>query len=376
MVAPSAVTMNPFDKKFMRRALTLARRGLGKTSPNPAVGCVIVVSGQIVGEGWHRKAGTPHAEIHALAQAGPMARGADVYVTLEPCSHFGKTPPCADALIAAGVGMVYVGMVDPNPRVAGKGIEKLQQAGISVRSGILEAECRAINEPFLKHVVTGSPFVTLKSALTLDGMTATAGGDSKWITSERCRRVVHRMRAHSDAIMVGAGTVLIDDPELTVRLIRGGNPLRVVVDSNLRAPLNAKVFEVSSSVNTLVATLVSSGQQVDALQKKGVELLVCSEHEGRIDLHDLLRRLGTRGIQSVLLEGGSELAAEALRNRVIDKVAFFYAPKLVGGAGRGLFTGPGVSLMQDALSLERVRVSRIGEEFLVEGYLETPCSQD
>lgn len=363
--------MDVFHLKMMKRALALARRGIGRTSPNPAVGCVIVRDGEIVGEGWHRKAGTPHAEIHALRQAGELARGADVYVTLEPCSHHGRTPPCAEALINAGVGRVFAGMTDPNPLVSGRGLALLRAAGIAVTGGILEEQCLRLNEAFVKHVTTGMPFVILKSAMTLDGKTATASGDSKWITCQESRRYVHRVRSKVDAIMVGVGTVLADDPQLTCRMVRGKDPIRVVVDSRLRTPVGAALFHLDSPAETIIATIERDPAKTASVHGLGAETLVCNAAEGRVDLEDLLRRLGKRGIQSVLLEGGRELVGTAVRNGLVDKFLLFYAPKLVAGDdGFGLCSGRGVARMGEAFTLRTERVRRFAEDFLVIGYPE------
>ncbi|MGA7828845.1 MAG: bifunctional diaminohydroxyphosphoribosylaminopyrimidine deaminase/5-amino-6-(5-phosphoribosylamino)uracil reductase RibD [Geobacteraceae bacterium] len=369
--------MTDFHTKMMRKALILARRGLGKTSPNPAVGCVIVRDGEIVGEGWHRKAGTPHAEVHALRQAGDRARGADVYVTLEPCSHHGKTPPCAGALINAGVLRVFAAMMDPNPIVSGRGLALLREAGIVVECGILEQECRLLNEVFIKHVTTGMPFVILKSAMTLDGKTATASGDSKWITCKESRRYVHSLRAKVDAIMVGVGTVLADDPQLTCRMVRGKDPQRIVVDSRLRTPPSAALFHLDSQAKTILATIERDPQKIDALQALGAEPLLCAEKEGRVDLEDMLRRLGAFGIQSVLLEGGRELVGTAVRKGLVDKFLLFYAPKIIAGEdGYGLCSGSGVARMGDAFTLRNTRIRRFAEDFLVIGYPERSCLLD
>jgi len=368
--------MNDFHHKMMHRALLLARKGAGKTSPNPAVGTVIVRDGVVVGEGWHRRAGTPHAEVHALRMAGELARGSDVYVTLEPCSHFGKTPPCADALVAAGVARVFVGMVDPNPLVSGRGLERLRLAGIVVETGLLEKECRRLNEAFIKHVTTGRPFVVLKSALTLDGKTATSCGDSRWVTSAQSRRMVHRLRATMDGVMVGSGTLLADDPELTVRLVKGRNPLRIVVDSGLRTPSRARIMTVGGGDGVLLATTCSDATKIAALTATGAEVLVCCQKDGRVDLLDLLARLGARGVQSLLLEGGETLAGEMLRQGLIDKYLFFFAPKLVGGNGKGVFTGAGAALMNDTVPLRIERISRVGGDILLEAYPEAACLQD
>lgn len=366
--------MNGYDEQFMRRALSLARKGIGATSPNPAVGCVIVRDAEVVGEGWHLKAGTPHAEVHALQAAGRHAAASDVYVTLEPCSHFGKTPPCADALIEAGVTRVFVGMSDPNPKVSGSGIEKLRAAGVVVVVGCLEDECRSINRPFIKHVTTGLPFVTLKSAMTLDGKTATRTGDSRWVTGEPARRHVHSLRGISDAVMVGIGTVIADDPMLTCRVEGGIDPLRVVVDSALRMPLAAKVLTLDSAARTLVATISTDSGKIAALEASGAEVMVCKENDGRVDLHDLLKKLGDKGVQSILLEGGAGLAGSFIRSRLIDSCLLFYSPRLLGGDGIGLFSGGTVERMADAIPLENLSVRQCGLDIMVEGELKYLCS--
>jgi diaminohydroxyphosphoribosylaminopyrimidine deaminase/5-amino-6-(5-phosphoribosylamino)uracil reductase len=360
-------------EKYMRRALALARRGVGKTSPNPAVGCVIVNDGVIVGEGWHRKAGGPHAEVFALGQAGERARGGDVYVTLEPCSHHGKTPPCADALVNAGIRRVFAAMVDPNPKVAGSGVALLSTAGIEVTTGLLETESRLLNEPFIKLMTTGRPFVILKSAMTLDGKTATSRGDSRWISNEKSRRYVHKLRAMVDVVMVGAGTVAADDPELTSRIPGARDPVRVVVDSRLGISTAARLLHLDSPAPTIIATLDVDGPKASAVRERGAEILTCRERDGWVDLGDLMAQLGSRGVQSVLLEGGCRLAGEALRQGLIDKYLLFIAPKLVGGEGPGIFAGPGVELMADTYRLRDLRVRRFGSDILVTGYPEVPC---
>ncbi|KAF0218935.1 MAG: diaminohydroxyphosphoribosylaminopyrimidine [Geobacteraceae bacterium] len=367
--------MMDIHEKMMRRAVALARRGIGRTAPNPAVGCVIVRNEAVVGEGWHKKAGTPHAEVHALRQAGEMAGNADVYVTLEPCAHTGRTPPCAEALIEAGVARVFIGMIDPNPKVKGRGVEMLRAAGIEAVSGILEAECRLLNEPFIKHVTTGLPFVILKSAMTLDGKTATETGDSKWITSDKSRRYVHNLRAMADAVMVGVGTVMADDPQLNSRVAGGRDPLRVVVDSSLKIPMNAQVLHLSSPARTVVATISDDDDKAARVRATGAEVIRCRERAGRVDLWDLFGRLGRMGVQSVLLEGGRTLAGEALRLGLIDKFLLFYAPKLVGGEGIGLFAGSGVERMADAVRLAHIDIRRFGDDILLQGYPEAACSQ-
>lgn len=368
--------MSDLHLKMMRLALAEARKGVGKTAPNPAVGCVIVRDGEVVGRGWHKKAGAPHAEVHALAAAGEKAAGADAYVTLEPCSHFGKTPPCAKALIEAKVARVFVAMVDPNPLVSGRGIEMLREAGIAVEVGLLAEESRELNLPFIKWIQTRLPFVVLKSALTLDGKSATVSGDSKWVTSDRARREVHRLRGRLDAIMVGVGTVVKDDPLLTCRVPGGKDPLRVIVDSTLRIPLHAAILDVQSKAKTVIATCSGDRAKMEALRARGVEVLSCRETDGRVDLADLLAQLGKRGVQSVLLEGGSHLAGATLRAGLIDKCMIFLAPKLVGGAGMGLFAGEGAFLMAEAIALQEMRVRRVGVDLLVEGVPTKPKKQN
>lgn len=365
--------MHTVHEQMMRRALILARKGVGKTAPNPAVGCVIVRDGRIVGEGWHRKAGTPHAEIVALRQAQERARGAQLYVTLEPCAHYGKTPPCADALVEAGIASLFVGMVDPNPLVAGRGLDRLRGAGIAVTTGLLEQECRALNEPFIKQVTTGLPLVTLKSALTLDGKTATATGDSRWITSLASRKLVHRLRAQADAVMVGSGTVLADDPQLTVRLIKGRSPLRIVVDGSLQIPLHGALMDEAAAVPLLIATASNDQEKIAALGERGAEILRCPADNGRVDLSALMRILGGRGIQSILLEGGERLSGEMLRQGLIDRFLFFIAPKIVGGEGKGVFAGVGAMLMNQARPLVIRKMARVGEDILVEACPEDSC---
>jgi diaminohydroxyphosphoribosylaminopyrimidine deaminase/5-amino-6-(5-phosphoribosylamino)uracil reductase len=363
---------------FMMLALQQARRGQGRTRPNPPVGAVVVRDGCVVGEGFHPAAGQPHAEIFALRAAGGLARGADLYVTLEPCCHHGRTGPCSDAIIEAGIRRVYVGVVDPNPRVAGGGIRRMQEAGVEVFCGIREAECRRLISPFAKHVRTGLPFVILKSAITLDGKTATSTGHSQWITNAASRAEVHCLRDRVDAIMVGIGTVLQDDPRLTTRLPEGGrDPERIVVDSCLRMPESAAMLQLESAAATVIATTDRApSDKVARLREQGVEVLVLPERDGRVDLHALLGALGHRGLQSVLLEGGAGLNAGFWSAGLVDRVMIFIAPKIIGGDdGHGIFAGPGVTSLTEAAVLQDVRVRQFGEDILVEGEV-NPCSPD
>ena len=350
---------------FMKRALRLARRG--RTSPNPMVGAVIVRDGRIVGEGYHPKAGEPHAEVFALHQAGPLAEGADLYLNLEPCCHQARTPSCSDAIIRARVGRVFAAMEDPNPKVKGRGIKALRAAGIDVQVGLMEREARELNCAYIKRITTGLPFVLWKAAMTLDGKIATRTGDSRWVTGERARREVHKLRRKYDAVLVGIGTVLADDPELTVRMVRGAeNPLRVVVDSKASTPPDARVLD--SEAETLVAvTKDAPKRKLDGLQNAGVRTLVLPGKDGRVDLRALMNELAELGVNSVLLEGGGELAASMLEAGLVDKGLIFVAPKIVGGrAAKTPVEGDGIELMGRALSVSKFRVRRFGDDIALE----------
>ena len=367
--------MNLPDSTYMKRALTLAKKGVGKTSPNPAVGCVIVKNGLIVGEGWHKRAGGHHAEVHALESAGDAARDADVYVTLEPCSHTGKTPPCSEALIRAGVRRVVAGMSDPNPKVNGGGLHALHKAGIETVCGVLEDECRAINRPFLKFITTGQPFITYKCAMTLDGKIASVTGESRWISCEASRRIVHRMRACNDAIMVGVDTIIADNPRLTVRHSRGRNPQRIIVDSRLRTPESVNVLSGSMAHGTVIATTETNPKVHARYLKTGATVLVCRSLDGRVDLHDLWNKLGERGIQSLLLEGGSLLAGEALRQGLIDHCVFFYAPKVIGSDGFSPFAITGITDMARSIKFCDLSMRRSGTDIMITARPEKQCLQ-
>ena len=361
------------DRKFMEHALALASKARGHTSPNPMVGAVIVRDGEIVGEGYHQKVGDAHAEIHALNQAEGFAEGATMYVTLEPCCHWGRTPPCTDSIIRAKLADVFVAMTDPNPRVAGNGIRQLEAAGISVQVGICEEESRQLNEVFIKYITTQRPFVVLKSAISIDGKIATASGESQWITSKPSRLKGHEVRAQVDAILVGVGTVIQDDPALTVRLPERQNedPIRIVVDSSGRTPLHAKIFNPDSNARTLIAVTESAPlKKIEALKCAGADVLTIKEEGGRVCLRALMRALGRREITSVLIEGGGEINAAALHAGIVDKVMFFIAPKLIGGKDApGAIGGRGIARLAEAFELRDVKTSQIGADFLIEGYL-------
>lgn len=366
------VFLNMTDRDYMRSVLRLAAMGKGKTSPNPMVGAIIVKGKRIIGKGFHRKAGTPHAEILALEEGGEKAIDACLYVNLEPCCHYDKkTPPCTDAIIKAGIKRVVLGMIDPNPKVSGKGINILRKAGIEVETGILEEESKRLNEAYKKHITTGSPFVILKIASSLDGKIATASGESKWITCEESRKLVHRLRSEVDAVMVGIGTVIKDDPMLNVRLIKGKDPNRVILDRQLSIPLAAKVLNLRSDAKTYIVTApLSPEDKIMALKKKGVEIISVDSKEGIIDLPLLMKELGNLGITSLMIEGGSETNALALRAGIVDKVLIFMSPKIIGGNdSKGSIGGRSPLRLDDALILRDIRLKRSGEDILIEGYL-------
>ncbi|MDY6987163.1 MAG: bifunctional diaminohydroxyphosphoribosylaminopyrimidine deaminase/5-amino-6-(5-phosphoribosylamino)uracil reductase RibD [Thermodesulfobacteriota bacterium] len=360
------------DEAYMRMALSLAEGGRGWTSPNPMVGAVVVKEGQVVGRGFHRAAGGPHAEIYALKEAGEGARGATLYVTLEPCNHTGRTPPCTEAILDSGIQRVVAGMRDPNPGVTGKGLDFLSSKGLDVCVGVCEKDCRRLNEFFIKYVTTGLPFVILKCASTLDGRIATRTGDSKWITNELSRQFVHGLRHAVDAIMVGIGTVVKDNPQLTTRLegLKGSDPIRIVLDSRLSIPPEAKLLHLSSHSDTLLVTSPSIlPQKKSLLERPGVRLLAVECHEGQIDLKALMKALGEMGITSLLIEGGSHVNGTAMRAGIVDKICMFFAPKICGGHdGVPICTGPGVEFMEKSMTLKDISVRRFQDDVMIQGY--------
>lgn len=356
------------DDRWMLRALRLAARGY--TPPNPMVGCVLVRDGIVVGEGFHAYAGAPHAEVRALEAAGEKARGATAYVSLEPCAHFGRTPPCTQALIAAGVRRVVAAVIDPNPQVAGRGIAELERAGVEVRVGVQEEAARRLNEAFFFFHRTGRPFVTLKVAMTLDGKIATHTGDSRWISGEQARRYVHRLRARSGAVLCGSGTVLRDDPLLTARL-KGipRQPLRIVLDSRLRTPPTARLVQTAHEAPVLLVTAPEVDKaKADVFENLGVEIVrLPIGPDGHVALDALMEELGRRSIVSVLVEGGGETHAAFLASRHVQKLLWFVAPKLVGGRGApSPVEGEGVPAMSEAVTLSPLRVRRFGTDILLE----------
>jgi len=358
------------DERFMRMALREARKGLGRTSPNPAVGAVIVKGQDVIARGYHRKAGMPHAEIEAIQRAGKGAAGSTLYVTLEPCNHEGRTPPCTREIAGAGIKRVVAGMADPNPHVRGGGFRFLAAQGIEVTEGILEQDCARINEAFVKYVTEGSPFVSVKSALTLDGWCATSTGHSQWVSNEKSRRFVHRLRDRVDAIMVGVGTVLRDDPMLTTRTVRGRDPVRIILDTRLSTPPDAKVIDHDSRAETILVAGDDAGRgRIERLEARGVRVLRCTQKGEMIDLRRLLEILGKMQFTSILVEGGAAVIGSFLRERLVDKFYIFSAPKILGGDdGRPMATGAGPKRMDMCTALGGISTRRFGDDTLTVGY--------
>ncbi|WP_047289514.1 bifunctional diaminohydroxyphosphoribosylaminopyrimidine deaminase/5-amino-6-(5-phosphoribosylamino)uracil reductase RibD [Pseudomonas protegens] len=366
------------DAHYMARALELARKGRYSTHPNPRVGCVIVRDGQVVGEGWHVRAGEPHAEVHALRAAGELARGATAYVTLEPCSHHGRTPPCADALVNAGVARVVAAMQDPNPEVAGRGLQRLAQAGIDTHGGVLEGEARAINKGFLKRMEHGLPYVRVKLAMSLDGRTAMASGESQWITGPAARSAVQRLRAESSVVLTGADTVLADDARLTVRAAELGldaeqtalamsrPPLRVLIDGRLRVPLDAPFFKAGPA---LVATCAAVEEQY----ANGPECLIVPGPDGQVDLRRLLLELAARGVNDVLVEAGPRLAGAFAQQGLVDEYQIFVAGKFLGSSARPLLDWP-LAQMGQAPLLKIIEMRAVGDDWRVTAIPAPPAS--
>jgi diaminohydroxyphosphoribosylaminopyrimidine deaminase/5-amino-6-(5-phosphoribosylamino)uracil reductase len=357
--------MNDID--YMKIALELAVKGMGFVNPNPMVGAVIVKNDRIIGKGWHRKCGELHAERNAFADCSEDCTGASIYVTLEPCCHYGKTPPCTEAIIEHKIKRVIIGSSDPNPLVAGKGVKILREHGIEVTEGILKEECDELNEIFMHFITTGMPFVTMKYAMTADGKIAAYTGKSQWITGEDARQNVQLDRLKHAAIMVGVGTVLADDPMLTCRLEGGRNPLRVICDTHLRTPLESKIVQTAREIPTIIASCSDDIQKISEYQKYGCRILKVSENNGHIDLWELMQILGNMKIDSVLLEGGGELNWSALKSRIVSKVQAYIAPKLFGGeTAKSPIAGMGVSSPDEAFMLENSRIRQVGNDFLIE----------
>ena len=356
----------------MRLALSLAKKGQGYTSPNPMVGAVIVKDGEVVGRGYHRAVGQAHAEVNAIEDAGIKTKGATLYVNLEPCNHTGRTPPCTQKIIQAGIRRVVMAMADPHT-LAGGGAAFLKQHHIDVQSGVCEKQAVRLNEAFVKYVRTSRPFVILKCAATLDGRIATRTGDSKWVTGERARRFVHRLRHTVDAILVGSGTIKSDNPSLTTRLKlkKGVDPVRIVLDTHLSISPDARILHLDSDADTiLVAAKPTVKAKKKRIEKNGVRVIEQPLKGGHIDLGSLMVRLGAEGITSLLIEGGSRVLAAAFRSGIVDKALFFYAPKILGGDdGIPICRGTGPALMKDSIQLKDIRVRRFAEDVMIEGYI-------
>ena len=362
-------------EEYMRRALELARKGEGHTSPNPMVGCVVVKDGRIISEGYHEKYGEFHAERNALTRCTEDTAGADLYVTLEPCCHQGKTPPCTDIIIEKKIARVFVGSMDSNPLVAGKGVQILRDHGIYVETGILDAECRKLNEVFYHYIATKTPFVVMKYAMTLDGKIACATGDSKWVTGEIARTQVHWMRGRYRGIMVGIGTVLADDPMLNCRVEGGVDPVRIICDSNLHIPTESQIVKTASDIETIVAcsqeALESERKQekIRRLKEAGIQIIGTEGAHG-VNLVELMKKLGGQNIDSILLEGGGTLNASALEDGIVNKVYAYIAGKLIGGMdARSPVEGMGVDRMADAITLQNMEIEKLGDDFCIVGYV-------
>ena len=359
------------DKFYMQKALALAARGKGRTSPNPMVGALIVKGDKIIAAGYHRKAGTAHAEAAALKKAGPRAKGATLYINLEPCCHTEKrTPPCTKAVIQSGIKEVVIAMIDPNPKVAGKGLKELRKAGIKTRTGIMKAAAQKLNEVFIKHITRKKPFVILKIAQSLDGKIATARGESKWITGPEARERVHKLRNEVDALLVGIGTVKKDNPSLDCRIRGGKNPYRIIVDSRLQIPLNSRVLKHDDGKTIIATTGKADKMKLASLKQRGTRVLVIRDKAGRVGLNSLMNELNRLGITSVMIEGGSSIAASALSDRIVDKVMFFTAPKIIGGIDAvPSVGGNSPTLLKNAIKLKDMQTVKLGEDILIEGYI-------
>ncbi|QGT99608.1 Diaminohydroxyphosphoribosylaminopyrimidine deaminase [Candidatus Syntrophocurvum alkaliphilum] len=362
------------NEYYMNKAINLAKKAYGRTNPNPIVGAIIVKKNQIIGTGYHEKAGTPHAEIHALKEAGTDAKDSTVYVTLEPCNHYGKTPPCTDALIQAGIKKIVIASLDPNPLVAGKGALKLKEAGITIEIGMCKDEANKMNQLFFKYIKTNMPYISLKTAMTLDGKIATYTGDSKWISNELSRNYVHELRNIYDGILVGIGTVLKDNPSLNTRLDKNDirNPVRIIIDENLDIPINSNIINTSKEQRTIIYTSKNTAtKKINILESKGIEIEQTETDENnKLILEEVLNNLPKKGIYSVLIEGGGEINGSFIEKRLIDKVYWFIAPKIVGGKhAPSPVSGQGIELINQALYVERININKFENDLLITGYI-------
>lgn len=356
----------------MRRAIELAKKGCGYTNPNPLVGAVIVKDDKIIGEGYHEKIGGLHAERNALKNCKEDPRGAEIYVTLEPCCHYGKTPPCTEALIQAGIKKVYIGNKDPNPKVAGGGIRILKEHGIEVETGILKEECKALNDIFFHYIQSDIPYIALKYAMTLDGKIATAGGESKWITGDDAREHVHQLRHRYAAIMVGIGTVLADDPMLNARIPNGNDPVRVICDSKLRIPEQSQIVQTANQIKTIIATISNDEEKIKKLEQKGITIIKTTSENDRVNLRQLLKQLRQLEIDSVLIEGGGILNESLIKSGCVHKVYAYIAPKLFGGEkAKTPVEGEGIKKISDAIVFDELKATKLGSDILLEGKVKT-----
>lgn len=360
------------DEYYMNRALSLAKKGIKEVRPNPLVGCVIVKNNRIIAEGYHRFFGGSHAEVYALRKAGKNSKGATMYVNLEPCCHIGKTPPCTDKIIKSGIKKVVIGAKDPNFLVNGKGIKELEKNGIKVEIGVLKKQTEELNKFYLKRVKSKKPFVILKVAESIDGKIATYCGESRWISNEKSRKFVHQIRSWVDAILVGINTIIKDNPRLTCRNIKdkGENgPIRIILDSRLKIPLKAKV--INTKTPTIIATTkYASKDKIQILMTKGIKVLIVKEKSGKVDLNDLIKKLGKLNIFSIMIEGGGEVNASAIDAGIVDKVLFFFAPKIIGGRKAPTSVeGKGIDKLKSAIELKDIKIRKFDEDILLEGYL-------
>ncbi|WP_294362298.1 bifunctional diaminohydroxyphosphoribosylaminopyrimidine deaminase/5-amino-6-(5-phosphoribosylamino)uracil reductase RibD [uncultured Clostridium sp.] len=359
------------DEKFMKMAIELAKKGKGKVNPNPLVGAVIVKNGEIIGQGYHSKYGGNHAEIEAINNATDDVKGATIYVTLEPCFHYGKTPPCVDKLISSCISKVVIGHLDPNPLVSGKSIEKLKSLGIEVKVGVLEEECLKLNEVFIKYIKTKLPFVVLKSGVSLDGKIATKTGESKWITGAASRAKVNELRNELRGIMVGVNTVIIDDPTLNCNIHGGRNPIRIILDSNLRIPLDSKILKTAYKYETIIATTKNIDLNKKALvEELKAKVITIDSINNKVDLNKLMIKLGEMKIDSILLEGGGEVNYSALEAGIIDKLMLFMAPVIIGGKESKTFVeGKGIDLLTNSFKASNLKIEYLGEDILITSYI-------
>jgi diaminohydroxyphosphoribosylaminopyrimidine deaminase/5-amino-6-(5-phosphoribosylamino)uracil reductase len=370
-MAENTEQQNTFDRKMMRNSFRLAKKGCGFVAPNPLVGATIVKNGRIIGEGFHQKFGEAHAEINAINNATEPIEGSTIYVSLEPCSHQGKTPACSLALIQNGLKRVVIACLDPNPLVSGNGVRMLQQAGIEVEIGVLEKEALKLNERFFKFIQTHKPLVAIKMASSLDGKIATCSGDSKWITNEKSRAFAHRLRLQYSSILVGINTVLADDPTLNARLknINSHNPLRIVLDSKLQIPLEAKILDISIAPTWIATTARASSKKIKTLENLGIKVLICPDKDEKIDLNFLINELGKANIDSLLVEGGGTVNFGFAKEKVVDKVYAFLAPKLIGGkSAKTGMEGDGFASLSEVIELKNLAYKKLENDLLIEAY--------